>query len=74
MALKDKIYENNQIKDEEVNDLKEKLATLHIKDTQDLKQRHEQQENQLNEEIQTLKHLLQKKNEELDNSNREKNK
>jgi hypothetical protein len=42
LALKEKIYENNQIKDEEVNDLKEKLATLHIKDTQDLKSRHEQ--------------------------------
>lgn len=70
--LKEKIRENNLIKEDEINDLKEKLATLHIKDTQDLKQKHEEHENTLRLEINALKNLLDQKTEELDNQHREK--
>ena len=47
-----------EIKEEEMNDLKEKLAHLHTIDINDLKEKHENYENELLNEIERLKTLL----------------
>lgn len=70
--MKEKISENNIQKDEEVNELKEKLAHLHLTDIQELKNKHESFEQDLNQEINKLNYLLDQKSQELDNQMKEK--
>ncbi len=41
-ALKEKLNEHFEIKEEETNDLKEKLAHLHTVDINDLKDKHDE--------------------------------
>lgn len=64
--LKEKLLENNKQNEEEVNDLKEKLATLHTTDISELKNKHDMMLNGLREENQNLRALLNKKAEELE--------
>lgn len=40
-ALKDKILENNRMKEEEIEDIQNKLAKLHTTDIQNLKNHHD---------------------------------
>ena len=40
-ALKDKLLENNRLKEEEIENLQNKLANLHTTDIANLKNRHE---------------------------------
>lgn len=65
-VLKEKLLENNKQNEEEVNDLKEKLATLHTTDISELKNKHDMMLNGLREENQNLRALLNKKAEELE--------
>lgn len=66
MALKDKLMENNKLHEDEINELKEKLATLHTTDVSELKNKHDIIMTGLREENQKLKTLLYRKSEELD--------
>ncbi len=56
--LKDKLGEHHDYKENEINDLKEKLAHLHTVDINDLKDKHENYENDLLNEIEKIKSLL----------------
>ena len=70
--LKEKLNEHHDIKEDEITDLKEKLAHLHTIDINDLKEKHENYENELLNEIERLKTLLSQKTSELENNVKEK--
>jgi hypothetical protein len=56
-AHKEKLGEHHEYKEDEISSLKEKLANLHTVDINDLKQKHEEYESSLIDEIEKLKTL-----------------
>ena len=70
--LKEKLNEHNDYKEDEITDLKEKLAHLHTMDINDLKERFDNHENDLKNEIDQLKALLGQRSNELENTVKEK--
>ncbi len=63
-----KIAENNIGKENEINDLKDKFAALHTTDIEGLKYHHENQVQALQDEIEKLHEIIDKKNHELENT------
>lgn len=71
-ALKDKILENNRLKEEEIDDIQNKLAKLHTTDIANLKANHENQQRLAANENNDLKKIIALKSEEIENQMREK--
>lgn len=71
-ALKDKILENNRLKEQEIDDIQNKLANLHTTDIANLKANHENQQRLNANEVAELKRIIAQKSEEIENQLREK--
>lgn len=71
-ALKDKILENNRLKELEIEDIQNKLANLHTTDIANLKANHENQQRINANEQAELKRIIGLKSKEIENQLNEK--